>query len=447
MRLLSVTLKDLIQSSRTWSAYIFMFVLPILVTFLFMLMFGGAAGDDEGFVLPRTEVVIVNLDAGRFPGGVSFAENLDQDQELDLADAANMGEIMTRILVSDLFAGIMTVSEHTDPISARRAVDNQEYGLAIIIPTDFTDSIGGQADAGQAGAATVELYSDPALTFGPLIVEGIVRQLLDGFSANQISMSIALDQLVTSGLEGDPELVQLLLTEFTASGTQNSSPLSDSSELIQILPIATGDESTDLLTQIISVILAGMMVFFAFFTGSATMESILVEEERGTLARLFTTPNSHRTILAGKSLAAIITLIVQVSVLLLFGRLVFNIDWGAIISVIIAGLGLIIVSAATGLFLVSFLKNTRQSGIVFGGILTLTGMLGLIPVFTAGVPDQPDAIGKVSLLVPQGWAILGFTTAMEGGTINDMLRIFGVILIWSLVFAVIGQFKLQRRFA
>jgi ABC-2 type transport system permease protein len=443
MRLLSVTWKDLIQSSRTWSAYIFMFVLPILVTFLFMLMFGGVAGDEEGFVLPRTAVVIVNQDTGQFPNDVSLDPELEQELGLSMVSAGNMGDILTKILLSNAFAEVMIASEDSDPISARQSVDNQENGVAIIIPVGFTDSIGGQG-----GPTTVEIYNDPALTIGPNIVEGIVRQLLDGFSANQISMSIALDQLVEGGLEADPELVQLLLSEFTSgTGTQKSPFSSETSNLIQIQSIASEGESTDLLTQIISVILAGMMVFFAFFTGSATMESILVEEERGTLARLFTTPNSHRTILAGKSLAAIITLIVQVFVLLLFGRFVFNIDWGTTVSVILAALGLIVVSAATGLFLVSFLKNTRQSGIVFGGILTLTGMIGLMPVFTAGVPDQPDALGKVSLLVPQGWAIRGFTTAMEGGTANDTLVIFGVLLLWSLVFAVIGQFRLQRRFA
>jgi ABC-type multidrug transport system permease subunit len=138
---------------------------------------------------------------------------------------------------------------------------------------------------------------------------------------------------------------------------------------------------------------------------------------------------------------------IQVIVLMTFGRVIFNIDWGDPIPVILAGLGLVIVSVSTGLFLVSLLENTRQGGIVFGGVLTLTGMLGLIPVFTASAPNQPETIKVVSLLVPQGWAILGFTTAIEGGTVSDMLPILAVLLVWSLVFIFIGQYRLQRRFA
>ena len=103
--------------------------------------------------------------------------------------------------------------------------------------------------------------------------------------------------------------------------------------------------------------------------------------------------------------------------------------------------------AATGLFLVSLLDNTRQGGIVFGGVLTLTGMLGLIPGFSAGSPNQPEAIKTVSLLVPHGWAIRGFTIAIDGGTASDVFTPLLVLFYWSIVFAFIGQYRLQRRFA
>ncbi len=45
--------------------------------------------------------------------------------------------------------------------------------------------------------------------------------------------------------------------------------------------------------KIISVIMAGQMIFFAFYTGAYSMTSILKEEEEGTLARLFTTPTDR----------------------------------------------------------------------------------------------------------------------------------------------------------
>ena len=189
------------------------------------------------------------------------------------------------------------------------------------------------------------------------------------------------------------------------------------------------------------------MIFFVFFTGAATMQSIIIEEEKGTLARLFSTPNSHESILGGKATSTILILTVQVIVLVVFGAIVFGIDWGEPAAVSIAIIGLIIVAASTGLFLISFLKNTRQAGIVFGGVLTLTGMIGLIPVFTAGVPEQPDFVAKISLLVPQGWAVLGFSEALAGASASELLPIFAVLMAWSGVFILVGQHRLRRRFA
>ena len=80
-------------------------------------------------------------------------------------------------------------------------------------------------------------------------------------------------------------------------------------------------------------------------------------------------------------------------------------------------------------------------------MLTVTGMMGLIPVFTAGNPNQPESLQTVSLLVPQGWAMRGLTVAQDGGTVADMLPILAGLLAWTLVLGFIGQRRLQKRFA
>ena len=145
-------------------------------------------------------------------------------------------------------------------------------------------------------------------------------------------------------------------------------------------PEAEGEEDGGI-GLFLAVIMGGMMVFYAFFTGASAMQTILVEDEEGTLPRLFTTPTPRAVIIAGKALAVVVTLVVQVTVLLLLGNLVFGIDWGEGLLVALAAAGLVMVAATTGLFLISFLKNRRQAGVLFGGVLTLTGMLGLVSVF------------------------------------------------------------------
>jgi len=251
-----------------------------------------------------------------------------------------------------------------------------------------------------------------------------------------------LAQASQAGIAITPELVQ----EVVAQHTESAFGQGETAPLVAIQAPPGVNAGPGFVSELLGLILGGMMAFFAFFSGAATIESLLVEQERGTLQRLFTTPTPRRTILAGKALTVIVTLAVQITVLMIFGALVFDIRWGDPAPVGLAGVGLMILAAATGLFLVSFLQSTRQSGVIFGGLLTLTGMLGMIPIFGGGVTASPW-VDAVALLVPQGWAIRGILIARGGGTVAELAPTLLVICLWTAVFLGIGLRRLQRRFA
>jgi ABC-2 type transport system permease protein len=418
MKALDIALKDMRQSFRSKGAIVFMFVVPILITVLFSFMFGSIAGGDEEFTLPVVPVVLVNLDEGQAPG------------------VGSMGAFLADTLQEEVLADLLTISEMNEAAAARTAVDNQEAGVAIIIPADFTDAI-----MGEQQTAAVELYRDPTLTIGPAIVGSIVSQIVDGMAAANIGIGVTMSQLAEAGVSITPEIVQEVVQAATAIP-----PPQQAGNLTQ-MQAPPGQEGGNELTQMLAFILGGMMVFYAFFTGANVLYTVLSEQENGTLQRLFTTPTSHLTIFSGKFIAALLILTVQITVLLTFGSLVFGIQWGDPLPVAIAAAGLIIIAATTGLFLVSLQKNTRQASLIFGGLLTLTGMLGLFTVFTAGAPNTPAELETVSLLVPQGWAIRTFRQAMEGSALPDIAVTFAVILVWSAIFFFIGQRRLQKRFS
>lgn len=413
-----IAFKDMRQSFRSKGAMVFMFAIPILITVLFYFMFGNVAAGNGEFSAPQTAVILVNLDEGEAPGGGS------------------MGTFLVEALHDEALADLIAVTEMDGAEAARTAVDSQEAGVAVIIPADFTAALTGEGET-----TSVELYRDPTLTIGPEIVASIVGQIVDGMAAASIGIGVTMNQLADVGVAITPQMVQEVVDAYTAV-----SPPQQTTDLTQ-LQAPPGREANNELAQMLALILGGMMVFYAFFTGANMLHSILSEQENGTLQRLFTTPTSHLAIFSGKFIAALLTLAVQVTVLLSFGRLVFAIQWGEPLPVAIAAAGLIIISATFGLFLVSLLKSTRQAGIVFGGLLTLTGMLGLFPVFTAGAPTIPAALETVSLLVPQGWAIRTFRQAMDGRALSDVALTLGVILLWSTAFFLIGQRRLQKRFA
>ena len=436
MKLLDMAIKEIRQSTRSLTAIMFMFVVPILVTALFAFMFGGV-GEGESFTLPQTAVVLVNLDEGELPATASVDPDITGQPDFDLAEVDSMGALLAQILQGDAFVDLLTVTLGEDAAAARTAVDNQTANVALIIPPNFTDSLMLPDET-----ATIELYHDPTLSLGPAIVASLLRQFTDSFAFTKIGTSVAMTQLAEAGVPIDEALVQGVVNELTAAAFAQAQ--TEQTLVTMESPPGTSGED-NLLAEILGQIMGGMMIFFAFFTGAGTLQTILVEAEKGTLSRLFTTPTPVAVILGGKVLGTLIMLTVQVTVLMFFGRLVFGIQWGSLGMVVIAAASLILIAAATGLFLASLVKNTRQSGAVYGGVLTLTGMIGMISIFTGGAVSP--TIEAITLVVPQGWAVRGLQTAMQGGSITDLLPTLAGLLVWMAVFVAIAQYRLQRRFA
>jgi ABC-2 type transport system permease protein len=188
------------------------------------------------------------------------------------------------------------------------------------------------------------------------------------------------------------------------------------------------------------------MIFFAFFSGAFAMMSILDESENGTLARLFTTPTDRTAILAGKFLAVFITVIVQGLVLMIAGHYVFGITWGEPAGVALALTGQVIAATGLGVLLISVVKTSRQGGPVLGGGLTALGMLG--GLFTANMPNAlPAAMNTIANFTPQGWVLKTWNIVMAGGSVNDILVPFAVMLGMGIVMFIIGAMLFRKRFA
>jgi ABC-2 type transport system permease protein len=432
MKAIDIALKDLTRSFRSVFAVVFMFGLPLLITGMFYLMFGNIA-ENDGFNLPRTKVIIANMDAG----GPKFQvnpKNIPGGRK-----AKTMGDLVVNILESDEMTDLIQVSFATSAQAARDSVDSQQSQVALIIPSDFSEQFADIED----GKAVIEFYQDPTLTIGPAIMKSIMNRFLQGMSGVKIAVDVFTDEADESEYAQTGLVVQRYLDESLAL---NDDP---EGELLDVHAPASKRQSKEEKTQnvllgIIGPIMGGMMVFYAFYTGTSTAQSILREEEERTLPRLFTTPTSQATILTGKLLSVFITVCIQVVVLLFAAHLIFKIQWGDLPSVALTATGIIFSASSFGIFVNSFIKSTKQGGVVFGGILTVTGMLGMIRVFASNSPGS--AVDIVSLLVPQGWAIRGIVQCMHGETISTVLVSVLVMFVWSAVFFIIGVLRFNRRY-
>ena len=430
MKVLDIAFKDMTRSFRSTFALVFMFGVPLLLTGMFYFMFGGAAKSDQGFSVPVTNVVVANLDQG----GSGF--DLAKAQMPGGAQAHSLGDMVLASLQDKSLASLMKVSTAASAESARADVDSQKDGVAIIIPADFS-----QQFSSQNGQATIQIYKDPTLTLGPSIVQSVISQYMDSMSGAKVAVDVVIQQTGTS----DPALIGQVVSQYVAAvpaGDQSAS-LFDLHAPAAQKPAA----NTNTLSLIVSLIMGGMTIFYAFFTGTSTAQSILREDEDGTLPRLFTTPTTQATVLGGKFLAVGLTVLVQMTVLLILGRLIFAIQWGSLLPLALVTLCTVLAAATFGIFVMSLLKSTRQSGTVLGGLLTVTGMLGMIKIFTMGSPTSPVWADIASMFVPQGWAVRGLSQVMAAAAPGDILLTCLVLLGMSVVFFLIGVLRFQKRYA
>ena len=434
MKIFDIALKDLTRSFRSAFAIVFMFGLPLLVTGMFYLMFGNTGRSGE-FNLPRTKVIVANLDQGGPRLQVS-AKNIPGG-----AKAHTMGELVLSILQSEELADLIDISLASSAQAARAAVDGQIAQVAVIIPADFSIKF-----ADPDAQAVIQFYQDPTLTIGPAVIRSILNRFMDGMAGVKIAVNVFLDEAPPGddGLAGQVVQqyldVSLVQTEDLA-GALLDTRRSTAAEAPQ------SNANGNMMVRMLGAIMGGMMVFYAFFTGTSTAQSILKEEEERTLPRLFTTPTPQAVILSGKFLSVFVTVLVQVVVLIIAARLIFGIQWGEPASVALVAAGIVLIASTFGICVNSLLKNTKQSSAIFGGVLALTGMLGMISIFALNSPTATPLGDTVPLMVPQGWAIRGLLQTMSGARVGDLIVTTLAMLAWSAAFFAIGVWRFNRRYA
>jgi len=431
MQAFDIALKDIRHSFTSLFGLMFMFAVPLLIVGLFTLAFGGTAtSKQQTFSIPVTKVILVNLDAG------DAAVDLDPS---DTDPSTTAGDILTRVLASDGMKELMAVVAAGSAESAREAVDNRTAEVAVIIPTAFTKT---SMDGVPGGA--VEIYQDPILTLGPGIVRAVIGQFVDEFTSIRIMRSTLTASLAAAAVTVSPEAMAQAVRSFVDEAAPSETA---SGPLRTEAPPAKQQKSASLLATILAVNMAAMMVFYVYYTGTAGAESILLEQEQGTLQRLFSTKTAPAAVMQGKMLAILLTTVLQMLVLMLVSALAFGIRWGSVIPVMIALVPTALCASAFGIFLMSFLKTTRQAGVVFGGVVTATGMLALASVFTMSVPSAARLGQLAALFVPQGWSLLAFRQAMDGAPMGRLLTSAAVLLAWTTVMFLVGRARMARRFA
>jgi len=424
MKIIDIAFKDLLRSLRSMFLIGMTLLAPLLVTGLIFFAFGGLSSGEGSTDLPAVTVGIVNLDQA--PAGAPVA----------------VGDSLYGMFTDPSVASWLTAVEFSDQATARAALDRQEIGAAVIVPENFSASI-----LSGKTSQPIRVLQDPTLTIGPMVVQNMVTSFLDGITGGSVAIQVVMERQSTKGLALEVSGINGLITRYQEWYTAFQRALfhDPSQAALMVRAPATEGTSQSSGTQIFSLVMAGQMIFFAFYTGSYAMMSILTEQEEGTLPRLFTTPTDRSVILAGKFLAVLVTVFFQGCVLLIAGRLAFSANWGQPASMLLALLGQVIGATGLGVFLISLVKTSKQAGPILGGGLSAIGMLS--GLFTVAVPNVPAFFNTLSLFTPQGWVLRGWKLAINGSSVSELLLPLAVTIGMGLVMFVIGAVLFRRRFA
>ncbi len=409
-KILAIAWKDLRSTLRNRPALVMMLVAPLGLAALLGFAFGGSGGFD----IAATKIVVANLDKGGAEPG------------------QNAGAAIQKILTSKDLSDVVATKTAMSADAARKAVDEGDAKVAVIIPEDFTSVVYG---SDPAATSQVELYENPTAEIGGSIVEGVVGQVLADFNGARAAAAGAV-ALREAGGPSASMLAARAAETFTHAGG-----VSAGLQVIQRSP-KVGKSGTDV--SVTGSILSGMMIFFMFFGAANVARTILTEDRDGTMPRLFTTPTRHGTIIAGKFVAVFLTVLAQAIVLLIAGRLIFSIHWGRIDVVILLTVVAAGVAGGLALLVISFAKTPAQAGAIGSGVYLVLALLG--GNFT-GTAQTGTTYAFIQQFTPNGWLLHGWDTAMRGGGVADIRWQALVPLGFAVAFFFFAVIKMRRRFA
>ncbi|MGM8365007.1 ABC transporter permease [Virgibacillus sp. W0181] len=174
--------------------------------------------------------------------------------------------------------------------------------------------------------------------------------------------------------------------------------------------LTSGVEKT-IQEQMIVSIIPGYAVMFVFFIMITMVSTFIKDRDNGMTARLASTPLSPFQYLLGKWIPYMIIVLIQITVLLLFGKLVYDVPLREPLLLVILAIFLTFTVTGLGMAL-ALIAKTDNMGIAVTQVIALGG--AVIGGLWMPIDMMPEIIKTISKFLPQYWAHQAFTNTMTG---------------------------------
>jgi ABC-2 type transport system permease protein len=205
-------------------------------------------------------------------------------------------------------------------------------------------------------------------------------------------------------------------------------------------PVALEDMKENAMTgDAVTQYVPGFIVMFVFFIIITMVQNFFKDRKSGMLARLRSTPMKPYHYLFGMWIPNIIIVIIQATVLIAFGKIVYDVNLGDIPAIACIVVSLAICTTGIGLALCMLVQSENQ-GTAFTQIITMGGAVvaGLWFPFEI-MPDFAQAVGRFS---PQYWAQHGFQDIMiRGMNTADVWASIAVLLAYGAIGLLVASLR------
>ena len=412
--ILSVAWKEIQLIAKDRGSLAVLFLLPLLFGSLYgsinLQMAGN--GNDPTILL---NICLVNEDAGIFGEEVAKALGGIDELEIETFD---------------------TVAE------AEQRVAEGEAAAAIVIPADFTQQINAYTPT------SIEVIVDPAQPESASIVTGIMNQVVAEvtiWGEVQYGIRTILDE---SGVlaEASAEVRRAVEAQNLGVIMTRLNEMRRNPAIVVTSEDLEGAQIEGGITLFFALMFPGFTVMFAFFTVGMSGASLLNEREAGTLRRLLAAPIPRGAIIAGKMLAYMMLVCLQVVVLFGVANVFFDMPLGkSPVALVLLTLVLALVATAMGMLVAALSKTAKQAdntGMVLGFVLA--GIGGCIAMSPTPISRTEGFMSVLSKLTPHAHALEGYYSLMaENATCAQVLPEIGILLAMGVVFFLIATYRFK----
>lgn len=385
---LKIILKDFKRRIKDPLSIILLLSFPLLLTLIIGLAFGPAG---KG-TLPATEILLADLDQG----------------------------IVTEFMRSAFTHG----GEEAPPVQlrqvgeeeGRKAIAGGEGSALLIIPRGFSE------DFLDGKSVRMTLLKNPSQSILPEVAEQYAE--FQAFLGSFISRLFEDELKVVRNFQEMEDLAPRAQWTALINGVYDK--LSAIEKYLFPMPISIEEREVAGAKEkkeegginVFAIVLPGFAIFGLFFVAQVVFRDILNERSSGTLARLFSSPVSVESFLAGKAAGGFLISLCALLLLQLVSTLAFRVNWGPLGSLLaLDGVAILGVSGVC-LFVFSLAKTGLQGDAILMVIIMSMALFGgsMIPL-----DQMPEIFKSISHFSLNAHAIVAYRSLMDTGSLSSAL--------------------------